>query len=219
MSGASGNAIDMNGIGFSGPDAVYTAFGERVVNTFADGAANRYGYVGAHGYQSHGEMVYSHVGARYYDPASGRFLQRDPIGITGGLNVYEYVENAPTALVDPDGLSGSINSPQGMAALIQTEIDIAGPIPVTINNATVTVRGTMVTKDTVSLICSGRRLITFKNVANKGFRLFRTSKGFVVKGSGHSPWHSFVFLLIVVGLVLALRNKPTVSRKVGASRE
>jgi len=44
-----------------------------------------------------------HVGARYYDPSSGRFLQRDPIGIMGGTNVYAYVYNMPTRGVDPTG--------------------------------------------------------------------------------------------------------------------
>jgi uncharacterized protein RhaS with RHS repeats len=43
------------------------------------------------------------VGWRYYDPASGRFLQRDPIGIRGGLNVYEYVDSNPLTSIDPSG--------------------------------------------------------------------------------------------------------------------
>jgi hypothetical protein len=49
------------------------------------------------------DFPYLHVGARYYDPASGRFLQRDPIGILGGLNVYAYVENYATGAIDPSG--------------------------------------------------------------------------------------------------------------------
>jgi hypothetical protein len=46
---------------------------------------------------------YLHVGARYYDPSSGRFLQRDPIGVFGGRNVYAYVGNAPSHRIDPKG--------------------------------------------------------------------------------------------------------------------
>jgi len=32
------------------------------------------------------------------------FLQRDPIGIRGGFNVYTYVRNDPTIAIDPTGL-------------------------------------------------------------------------------------------------------------------
>ncbi len=77
---------------------VYTAFGEPV-----NDPATPYGYAGAWGCRSHEEFPFLHVGARYYDPGTGRFLQRDPIGIRGGLNVYEYVSSVPTLLVDPDG--------------------------------------------------------------------------------------------------------------------
>lgn len=79
-------------------DAVYTAFGEKI-----SGPDRRYGYIGGWGYQHHSEMNYHHVGARYYDSSNGRFLQRDPIGIDGGLNVYEYVLNRPTIGIDPTG--------------------------------------------------------------------------------------------------------------------
>ncbi len=84
-----------------GTARVFTAFGERI-----GGAADRFGYVGAFGYQSHPEepgLPFLHVGARYYDTATGRFLQRDPIGISGGLNVHEYVQSSATRAVDPNG--------------------------------------------------------------------------------------------------------------------
>ncbi|MBK8276652.1 MAG: RHS repeat-associated core domain-containing protein, partial [Nitrospira sp.] len=43
--------------------------------------------------------------ARYYDPASGRFLQEDPMGVVGGdINLLRYVRNNPVNLLDPFGL-------------------------------------------------------------------------------------------------------------------
>jgi RHS repeat-associated protein len=45
---------------------------------------------------------------RFYDPDLGRWLSRDRIGETGGLNLYRYVANDPVNLYDPDGLT-----PQG----------------------------------------------------------------------------------------------------------
>lgn len=43
---------------------------------------------------------------RYYDPDSGRFLSKDPIGLAGGLNLYLYAPN-PVGWVDPLGLSSA----------------------------------------------------------------------------------------------------------------
>ena len=41
---------------------------------------------------------------RYYDPALGRYIQSDPLGIEGGLNLYGYSPN-PLTEVDLDGLA------------------------------------------------------------------------------------------------------------------
>lgn len=46
---------------------------------------------------------------RYYDPACGRFINQDPIGLLGGVNNYLYVPN-PTGWVDPLGLSCKENT-------------------------------------------------------------------------------------------------------------
>ncbi|WP_350012423.1 RHS repeat-associated core domain-containing protein [Pseudomonas asiatica] len=40
---------------------------------------------------------------RYYDPSIGRFIGKDPIGFSGGLNVYTYAAN-PIEWLDPLGL-------------------------------------------------------------------------------------------------------------------
>ena len=40
---------------------------------------------------------------RYYDPHCGRFVSKDPIGLSGGMNLHGYVQN-PVHWVDPLGL-------------------------------------------------------------------------------------------------------------------
>jgi RHS repeat-associated protein len=42
---------------------------------------------------------------RYYDPDIGRFISPDPIGLAGGINLYQYAPN-PVGWSDPFGLAG-----------------------------------------------------------------------------------------------------------------
>uniref|UniRef100_UPI002029833C RHS repeat-associated core domain-containing protein n=1 Tax=Caballeronia sp. GAWG2-1 TaxID=2921744 RepID=UPI002029833C len=51
---------------------------------------------------------------RYYDPATGRFISKDPIGLAGGLNPFQYANN-PISWIDPLGLareSGRYHGPK-----------------------------------------------------------------------------------------------------------
>ncbi|MBU1109982.1 MAG: hypothetical protein KKB51_25095, partial [Candidatus Riflebacteria bacterium] len=42
---------------------------------------------------------------RYYSPALGRFISKDPIGFNGGINLYRYADNNPMLFIDPFGLT------------------------------------------------------------------------------------------------------------------
>ncbi len=57
---------------------------------------------------------------RYYDPVLGRYVQSDPLGLGGGLNVYAYPAN-PLVRVDVRGLTGGTGGP--------CENEIATPPP------------------------------------------------------------------------------------------
>ncbi len=40
---------------------------------------------------------------RYYDPSIGRYITPDPIGLSGGINLYGYADLNPINAYDPDG--------------------------------------------------------------------------------------------------------------------
>jgi RHS repeat-associated protein len=47
--------------------------------------------------------------ARYYSPATGRFLSEDPLGfLGGGSNLYWYASNNPISIRDPFGLCSTL---------------------------------------------------------------------------------------------------------------
>ena len=60
--------------------------------------------------------------ARSYDPASGRFLGKDPIGFGGGdVNLYNYVAGNPLTNTDPSGLAKRVDCGGGCYVLIDSD--------------------------------------------------------------------------------------------------
>ena len=66
-------------------------------------AAVVFGYIAQWGYYTDAETGLVLCTHRYYDPAHGRWLNRDPIGYVGGIDVYAYCDGSPVGQADPTG--------------------------------------------------------------------------------------------------------------------
>ncbi len=75
----------------------YDAFGK---SNITSSIGNRFMFTGREYDQETG--LY-HYRARAYSPTLGRFLQRDPVGYSAGINLYSYCSNNPVNWIDPFG--------------------------------------------------------------------------------------------------------------------
>src|SRR5476651_1270283 len=73
------------------------------------------------------ETGLDHNNARDYDPAIGRFVQSDPMGIAGGLNSYVYVNNSPLIGIDVSGLVNLNLSPRNQVIYQNEELTTNHP--------------------------------------------------------------------------------------------
>ncbi|MBR6733599.1 MAG: hypothetical protein IKL96_04280 [Kiritimatiellae bacterium] len=54
---------------------------------------------------------------RWYDSETGRWLSKDPIGLSGGLNLYAFCMDSPIGIIDPMGNDAYISGSSGHAAM------------------------------------------------------------------------------------------------------
>jgi len=78
----------------------YDAFGNQLEG---EEGWNPFKYCGIFGYREDEETALMKVGARYYDPTIGRWIQKAPI--LSGFNWWVYCENDPVNKIDPSGKS------------------------------------------------------------------------------------------------------------------
>ena len=81
-------------------EGLYKPFGEANVNPNSS-VVNNFRFPGQY-YDAETGLHYNYH--RYYDPSTGRYLRPDPIGLFGGINLFEYSLNNPINSIDPLGL-------------------------------------------------------------------------------------------------------------------
>jgi RHS repeat-associated protein len=84
------------------PDAHQTAY-QNFGGDLGGGTGASLGF-GAERFESSAQPGLSFFRNRVYDQATGRWTQEDPIGIAGGLNLYQFNGNNPVTYTDPFGL-------------------------------------------------------------------------------------------------------------------
>ena len=84
----------------------YSPYGVPIAGTGTD--ANPFRYGGQTGYYTDVNNPTGAIlcGLRWYMPQLGRWISRDPIGYSGGYNLYEYCNSNPILGLDPLGLQG-----------------------------------------------------------------------------------------------------------------
>ena len=103
----------------------YDAFGKLKSSSGPAAEANRYRFSTK---PQERAADLSYYGYRYYAPALGRWLSRDPLEEEGGVNLYVCVDNSPVNWVDPVGLDIWIEGPSGDEPNSHLSINVGNPL-------------------------------------------------------------------------------------------
>jgi RHS repeat-associated protein len=90
-----------------------------------------FGYIAQAGYYTDRQTGLILTTFRYYDPSNGRFINRDPLGYPGGIDLYNYVQNDSESVLDPLGLwgfgvTGGVSSGVGIFAGAGGSVNVGG---------------------------------------------------------------------------------------------
>ncbi len=96
---------------------IYNAFGG--IQATSGTTVNPFRFIGLLGYYYDGDFLDYFVRFRIYDPKTGRWTSRDPLGIAEDANAYRYVRNSSLTLTDPLGLIGVFMDGAGQLGLVQ----------------------------------------------------------------------------------------------------
>ena len=83
---------------------IYGAWGEELYASESVSGILESRFVGGLGCRKDAATGLIYMRHRWYDPALQRFISRDPIGLRGGWNVYDYAERNPIIQTDTNGL-------------------------------------------------------------------------------------------------------------------
>ena len=100
LSDENGDLVESYSYNVFGSPTIYDGDGEEIS---VSAIGNPYMFTGRRYEQETGLYYYR---LRDYNPSLGRFMQNDPIGYAGGMNLYAYCSNNPTNWTDPLGLYG-----------------------------------------------------------------------------------------------------------------
>jgi RHS repeat-associated protein len=86
----------------------YDVYGQRSANLVTlNPVESDFGFTGHQEFDAIGLLG---APLRFYQPSFARWLSRDPIKEAGGLNLYQYVGNLPTTMIDPLALDRYITT-------------------------------------------------------------------------------------------------------------
>ena len=122
-----GNLVSQTDLfgGRIGPSSYgWTAYGQPLPDATNTSTEAPFGYGGKFGYLRDSETFLILCTHRFYDPSSGSWTQRDPIGIAGGQNLYGYVGGDPVNMMD---MLGFLEKPIAFVGVGDTNVS-DGPV-------------------------------------------------------------------------------------------